>query len=135
MGKHLRNLLLFCRGQSGVNKHCQSIKSSGRSSINDHANNTGRKAFIGDFSIMSKTNNSFDLLIYECLLIHRDWPSLKFHQSSIPMSLFQVSPRFTLTCFFLCSNFYNFSHLRITFYRFREMQSISKTLAEEISSG
>ena len=41
-----------------------------------------------DFSILAKTDNSFDLLIYESLLILRDRPSLNSQQSSIPMALF-----------------------------------------------
>ena len=43
---------------------------------------------MGDFSVLDRANNDFDLLIHESLLILRDRPSLNSQQSSIPLALF-----------------------------------------------
>ena len=87
-GKTSRNLLVRCREHLGINKLGQDVKSSGPSSIKDHIFKTGHKATFEDFSILAKNDNSFDLLIYESLLILRDRPSLNSQQSSIAMALF-----------------------------------------------
>ena len=73
-----------------VIKRCfvaKKIKSNS-SSIGDHISKFGHKASFDDFEIISKTDNHFDLLIHESLLIKRDTPSLNSQTSSIPMVLF-----------------------------------------------
>ena len=87
-GKTSRNLLVRCREHLGINKLGQDVKSSGPFSIKDHIGKTGHVATFEDFSILAKTDNAFDLLIYESLLILRDRPSLNSQQSSIPLALF-----------------------------------------------
>ena len=87
-GKTSRNLLIRCREHLGINKLGQNVKSSGPSSIKDHICKTGHIATFENFSILAKTDNAFDLLIYESLLILRDRPSLNSQQSSIPLALF-----------------------------------------------
>ena len=54
----------------------------------DHISKSGHKASFDDFKIISKTDNHFELLIHESLLIKRDMPSLNSQTSSIPMVLF-----------------------------------------------
>ena len=87
-GKTNRNLLTRYREHLGINKYGQNIQSESSSSIKDHANKTGHAVSIDDFTILCKSNNAFDHLIYEILLIHTDRPSLTFQQSSIPLNLF-----------------------------------------------
>ena len=59
----------------GINKAGQMIKSSS-SAIGDHISKTGHDASLENFEIISRADNSFDLLIHESLLILRDRPSL-----------------------------------------------------------
>ena len=86
-GKTNRHLIVRCREHLGINKAGQKIKSNS-SSIGDHISKFGHKASFDDFEIISKTDNHFDLLIHESLLIKRDTPSLNSQTSSIPMVLF-----------------------------------------------
>ena len=58
------------------------------SSIGDHIKQMGHPASLDDFHISSRTDNAFDLLIQESLLIQRDRPILNSQQSSIPLVLF-----------------------------------------------
>ena len=84
--KTKRHLIVRCREHLGINKAGQKIKSNS-SSIGDHISKSGHKASFDDFEIISKTDNHFDLLIHESLLIKRDTPSLNSQTSSIPMVL------------------------------------------------
>ena len=59
------------------------------------------KQAIDDFCIISKMDNSYDLLIHERLLIQKDRPILNSQQSSISMVLFFYLAFFTLCLFFL----------------------------------
>ena len=86
-GKTTRNLDTRCREHLGINKAGQKIKSN-CSAIGDHISKFGHNGSLEDFDILSKTENSFDLLIHESLLILRDHPSLNSQQSSIPLLLF-----------------------------------------------
>ena len=86
-GKTTRNLVTRCREHLGINKAGQKIKSN-CSAIGDHISKSGHNGSLDDFHILSKTENSFDLLIHESLLILRDHPSLNSQQSSIPLVLF-----------------------------------------------
>ena len=86
-GKTTRNLDTRCREYLGINKACQKIKGN-CSAIGDHISKSGHNGSLEDFDILSKTENSFDLLIHESLLILRDHPSLNSLQSSIPLVLF-----------------------------------------------
>ena len=86
-GKTTRNLVLRCREHLGINKACQRIKSSS-SAIGDHISKSGHDASVEKFEIISRTDNSFDLLIHESLLILRDRPILNGQLSSIPLTLF-----------------------------------------------
>ena len=53
------------------------------SSNRDYVKQTGHIASIDDFCIISKTDNSYDLLIHESLLLQKDRPILNSQQSSI----------------------------------------------------
>ena len=86
-GKTKRLLIVRCREHLGINKAGQKIKSN-FSSIGDHISKSGHKASFDDFEIISKTDNHFDLLIHESLLLKRDMTSLNSQMSSIPMVLF-----------------------------------------------
>ena len=86
-GKTFRYLLIRCREHLGINKLGQEVKSYGPSSIKEHICQTAHTASFDHFSILSKSDNSFDLLIHERVLIQRDRPSLKSQQSSIPLTL------------------------------------------------
>ena len=52
---------------------------------------------LDDFEIISKTDNHFDLLIHESLLIKGDTPCLNSQTSSIPMVSFWVCISVLLT--------------------------------------
>ena len=86
-GKTTRNLVVRCREHSGINKAGQKIKSS-PSAIGDHISKSGHDASLENFEIISRTDNSFDLLIHGRLLILRDRPMLNSQLSSIPLALF-----------------------------------------------
>ena len=73
----LRHFIVRRREHLGVNKQGKSIKGV-PSSIKDHVNSTGHAASFEDFDISDKSNNNFDLLIHESLLILRDRPALNF---------------------------------------------------------
>ena len=88
-GKTTRNLDTRCREHLGINKAGQKIKSN-CSAIGDHISKSDHNGSLEDFDILSKTENFFDLLIHESLLILRDYPSLNSQQSSIPLVLFQL---------------------------------------------
>ena len=87
-GKTKRNLLIRCNEHLGINRNGRELSSPSLPSIRDHIKQTGHTASIDDFSVISKTTNSYDLLIHESLLIQRDRPSLNSQQSSISMVLF-----------------------------------------------
>ena len=87
-GKTNRNLLIHCNEHLAINRNGHEIVSSSPSSIRDHIKQTGHTMSIGDFHIISKSSNSYDLLIHESLLIQRDRPSLNSQQSSISLVLF-----------------------------------------------
>ena len=87
-GKTNRNLLIRCNEHLGINRNGRELSSPSPSSIRNHIKQTGHTASIDDFSVISKTSNSYDLLIHESLLIQRDRPSLNSQQSSISMVLF-----------------------------------------------
>ena len=72
----------------GVNRSGQKFATPSRSSIGDHGKQTGHVASLDNFQIISRADNSFDLLIHESLLIQRDRPNLNFQQSSFPVVLF-----------------------------------------------
>ena len=72
----------------GINRNGREIVSSSPSSIRDYVKQTGHTASIDDFRVISKSSNSYDLLIHESLLIQRDRPSLISQESSISMVLF-----------------------------------------------
>ena len=86
-GETKRHLIIRCREHLGINTAGQKIKSN-FSSIGDHISKSGYKASFDDFEIISKTDNHFDLLIHESLLIKQDTSSLNSQASSIPMVLF-----------------------------------------------
>ena len=86
-GKTTRNLVVRCREYLGINKAGQKIKNTS-SAIGDHISKTGHDASLENFEIISRTDNSFDLLIHESLLILRDRPSLNGQLPSIPLTLF-----------------------------------------------
>ena len=86
-GKTTRNLVFRCREHLEINKAGQKIKNSS-STIGDHISKTNHDAFLENVEIISRTNNSFELLIHESLLILRDRPSPNRQFSSIPLTLF-----------------------------------------------
>ena len=86
-GKTTRNLVVSCREHLGINKTGQKIKSS-HSAVGDHISKSGHDASLENFEMISRIDNSFDLLIHESLLILRDRPSLNSQLSSIPLALF-----------------------------------------------
>ena len=87
-GKTSRNLKIRCYEHLGLNKRGENRASPSSSSIWDHIKQSGHAGTLEDFSIISKSDNSFDLSIHESLLIQRDRPTLNSQQSSIPMILF-----------------------------------------------
>ena len=58
------------------------------SAVSDHLLSSCHDSDINDFSILTKANNGFKLLIKESLLISRDSPVLNRNVSSIPLQLF-----------------------------------------------
>ena len=70
------NLLIRCNEHIGINRNGREIVSLSPSSIRDHVKQTGHSASIEDFRVISKSSNSYDLLIHESPLIQRDRPSL-----------------------------------------------------------
>ena len=86
-GKTTRNLVVRCREHLGINEAGQKIKSS-PSAVGDHISKSGHDTSLENVEIISRTDNSFDLLIHESLLILRDRPSLNSQLSSIPLALF-----------------------------------------------
>ena len=87
-GETIRNLKVRCLEHLGRNTSGQKTNSSNPSSIGEHIGKTGHNATMDHFKIIAKSNNAFDFLIYESLLIHKDRPSLNSQQSSIPLVLF-----------------------------------------------
>ena len=87
-GKISRNLRIRGSEHLGIGKSGSKLASQSTSTIWDHLKQTGRTGSLEDFSIISKKDNSFDLLIHESLLIQRDNPSCNSQVSSIPMVLF-----------------------------------------------
>ena len=87
-GETIRNLKVRCLEHLGRNRSGHKTNSSNPSSVWDHIGKTGPNAIMEDFKIITKSNNAFDLLIYESLLIQKDRPSLNSQQSSIPLVLF-----------------------------------------------
>ena len=81
-GKTSRHLATRCREHLGVNKVGKKIKVT-LSAISEYLDQRGHNASIENFSILDRTNNNSDLLIFESLLILRDRPSLNFFCSSL----------------------------------------------------
>ena len=52
-----------------------------RGPIWDPISQSGHAASLEDFSVLDRTKNDFDLLIYESLLILRDRPSFNFQHT------------------------------------------------------
>ena len=67
-GETKRHLIVRCREHLGINKAGRKIESNS-SSLGDQISRSGHEASFDDFEIISKTDNHFDLLIYESLLI------------------------------------------------------------------
>ena len=63
-GKITRILLIRCNEHLGLNKIGNKLANPSPSSIGDHIKQTGHNASLDDFYIISKTNNSFDLLLH-----------------------------------------------------------------------
>ena len=82
--KTTRNLVIGYR-EHFISKY-QKIKSN-CSALGDHISKSGHNGSLHDFGILSKTENSFELLIHESLLILRDPLPLNSQQSSIPLIL------------------------------------------------
>ena len=101
-GKTTRNFLVRCNEHLGVNKSGYKLAAPSPSSIRDHVKQTGHIASIDDFCIISKMDNSYDLLIHESLLIQKDRPILNSQQFSISMVLFLLC-FFCLVCSLACS--------------------------------
>ena len=89
-GKAFRNLKIRCYEHFGLNKSGGKRASTSSSSIWDVIKQSGHIGTLEDFSIISKSDNSFDLLIHESLFIQGDRPTLNSQQSTIPMVLFQL---------------------------------------------
>ena len=87
-GKTSRNLKIRCYEHLGTNKSGGKRACPSSSSVGDHIKQSGHEGTLEDFSIISKTSMTFDLLINESLLIQRDRPTLDSQQSSISMVLF-----------------------------------------------
>ena len=87
-GKTSRNLTIRCYEHLGLTKSGGNRASPSSSSIWDHITQSGNAGTLEHFSIISKSENSFDLLIHENLIIQRDRPIFTSQQSSIPMTLF-----------------------------------------------
>ena len=87
-GKTTRNLKVRCMEHLGINRSGHKTTSFGQSSIGDHITKPAHNGTMEDFKIIAKSDNAFDLLIYESLLIQKDRPNLNSQQSSIPLVLF-----------------------------------------------
>ena len=87
-GKTSRNLKIRCNEHLGIDKKGSKLASPSPSSIWDHIKQTGHSALLENFSIISMSDNSFNLLIHESLLFQRDSPCLNSQQSSIPIVMF-----------------------------------------------
>ena len=87
-GKTCINLKIPCYKHLGTNKSGGKRACPSSSSVWDHIKQSGHAGTLEDFSIISKTDMTFDLLIHESLLIQRDRPNLNSQQSSISMVLF-----------------------------------------------
>ena len=87
-GKTSRNLKIRCLEHLGINKSGHKINSPSSSSIYQQISSLDHNGSLEDFKIISKNNNSLDLLIYESLLILKVRPSLNSQKSSIPLVLF-----------------------------------------------
>ena len=70
-GKTTRNLKVRCMEHLGINRSGHKTNSSGQSSIGDHITKTAHNGTMEDFKIIAKSDNAFDVLIYESLLIQR----------------------------------------------------------------
>ena len=75
-GKTSRNLKIRCYEHLGTNKSGGKRACPSSSSVGDHIKQSGHEGTLEDFSIISKTNMTFDLFIHESLLIQRDRPTL-----------------------------------------------------------
>ena len=69
---------LFFIEHLGVKKSRRKLVAPSPSSIWERSKQTGYIAFPDDCKIICRTDNSFDLLIRESLLIQRDRPVLNF---------------------------------------------------------
>ena len=86
-GKTSRNLAIRCREHIGIAKTGHRINNNS-STVYNHSSTTGHPVSPEDFSILSSTSNSTDLLIHESLFILRDCPTLNSQTSSIQLTLF-----------------------------------------------
>ena len=71
-GKTSRNLKIRCNEHLCIGKNGSKLASPSQSSILDHLKHTGHTVSLEDFSVTSKTENSLDLPIHECLFIQRE---------------------------------------------------------------
>ena len=77
-GKHMKGIYWKMGG-----KMTYKLAAPTPSSISDRVKQTGHTASIGYFCIISKTDNSYDLLIHESLLLLKGRPILNSQQSSL----------------------------------------------------
>ena len=64
--------MIRCNEHLGINKNDHKLVTPNPSSIGDHAKQTGHVASLDNFQIISRTDNSYDLLIHQSLLIQRE---------------------------------------------------------------
>ena len=78
-GKKICNILNFYREHLGINESGKEVESYSPFSIKEHICKTKHTASFDDLSVLSRNDDSFNLLIHESLLTHRDRPSLPSH--------------------------------------------------------
>ena len=86
-GKTSRDLEICCYEHLGLIKTGGNRASPSSSPIWDHITQSGHAGTPEDFSVIRKSDNSFDLLIHENLPIQRDRLTLN-SQQSISMTLY-----------------------------------------------
>ena len=102
-GETSRNLKIRCYEHLGINKSGGNCALSSSSSIWDHNKHSIHVGTPENFSIISKTDNSFDLSIHESLL-QRDRSNLH-SQQSISMVLFYFSSCLSHASYFIAPLF------------------------------
>lgn len=90
-GKTSRNLAIPCGELIGIPKTGHRINNNNSSAVYNHSSTT-HPVSPEDFSIISNSNNSTNLLIHESLLILRDRPTLKFTNALYPAHAFLMFP-------------------------------------------